>query len=242
MQKRAERYEQQMTDRSASSTVAFVLSIVWAALAVVLLACLHVVSPEYSPAWRMISEYANGHFPWVLSLMFVSYGLSILSLSYGMRKLAVTRASKIGHLLLAISGLGAASAAQFDLNQVAVHELAGALGIVCLPIGAVLTTRTLVRSEPWSEARKPLLWMANLTWIGVVLWMASFVLMVATFLHVLGSLPTSVPKEVPPGAIALVGWTNRLLVLSAWAWVAAVAWVGIRVPDRSASIVPTPTV
>lgn len=221
-----------MTDRHASSTVASVLAIVCVALAVVFLSSLHVLSPEYSPAWRMISEYANGHYPWVLSLMFVAYGLSILSLTYAIRNRATTRTSKVGLLLLAVSGVAAVSAAQFDLNQVAVHELAGILGIVCLPIGAMLVTRTLAQTEQWSYARKPLLWLANLTWISVVLWIASFVLMVATFLQVLGALPTSVPKEVPPGAIALVGWTDRLLVLSAWAWVAAVAWLAIRVPHR----------
>ena len=211
-----------------ASIVASVLAIGSAALAVMLLASLHVLSPEYSPAWRMISEYANGHYPWVLSLMFIAYGLGILSLAYAIRKQTSTRASKAGLVLLAVSGLAAASAAQFDLNQVVLHELAGILGILCLPIAAMLITPTLVKEQPWSNVRMLLLWVANLTWISVVLWMASFVLMVATFLHVLGALPTSVPKEVPPGAIALVGWTNRLLVLSAWAWVAAVAWVAIQ--------------
>ena len=229
-----------MTDRDARSNVASILAIVCAALAVVFLASLHVLSAEYSPAWRMISEYANGHYPWVLSLMFVAYGLSILSLTYAIRNQAATRASRVGLVLLAVSGVAAVSAAQFDLNQAAVHELAGILGILCLPVGAMLVTRALVRTERWSNARQPLLWMANLTWISVVLWVASFVLMVATFVHVLGALPTSVPKEVPSGAIALVGWTNRLVVLSAWAWTAAVAWVAIRVRDRSLSAQSTP--
>lgn len=224
-----------MTDRDARSYVASLLAIVGAALAAVFLAGLHVLSPEYSPAWRMISEYANGHYPWLLSLMFVAYGVSILSLAYAIRNQAATRTSRVGLALLAVSGLAAASAAEFDLNQVALHELAGILGIVCLPVGAVLVTRALVQTERWSNTRKPLLLMANLTWISVVLLMASFVLMVATFVHVLGALPTSVPEEVPSGAIALVGWTNRLVVLSAWTWVAAVAWVAIRVRDRAPS-------
>lgn len=199
------------------------LAIGFAGLALLLLASLHVLSPEYSPAWRMISEYANGRHAWVLSLMFAAYGLSILSLAYAIR----AQVGRVAVSLLAVSGIGAASAAIFDLNQVALHELAGAVGIVGLPIAAVLSTRRLVRIEPWSAARRPLLWLAHLTWITVVLWIASFALMVATFVHVLGSVPTSVPSEVPAGAIALVGWTNRLLVLSAWTWVAAVSWVGL---------------
>ncbi|HKW73441.1 MAG TPA: DUF998 domain-containing protein [Candidatus Dormibacteraeota bacterium] len=90
-----------------ASIVASVLAIGSAALAVMLLASLHVLSPEYSPAWRMISEYANGHYPWVLSLMFIAYGLGILSLAYAIRKQTSTRASKAGLVLLAVSGIAA---------------------------------------------------------------------------------------------------------------------------------------
>ena len=36
----------------------------------VLLAILHILSPEFNPAWRMVSEYANGKYAWVLSLLF----------------------------------------------------------------------------------------------------------------------------------------------------------------------------
>jgi hypothetical protein len=53
----------------------------WAAIAasgaaVALLLSLHVLSPEFSPAWRMISEYANGQYGWVLAAMFIAYGAS----------------------------------------------------------------------------------------------------------------------------------------------------------------------
>jgi len=40
------------------------------AVAFVSLAILHVVSPEFQPSWRMVSEYANGHHRWLLSVMF----------------------------------------------------------------------------------------------------------------------------------------------------------------------------
>lgn len=211
-----------------TSTVASVLAIIGAGLALVFLASLHVLSPEFSPAWRMVSEYANGHYAWVLSLMFAAYGLSVLALAYAIRTRVTGRSGTIGLVLLVVSGLGAASASVFDLNQAILHELAGAFGIVLLPIGAVLISTSLVRDEPWSRVRRPLLWLAHLTWLTVALWIATFILMVVTFVHVLGGLPTSVPKEVPAGAIALVGWTNRLLLLSFWAWVATVAWLAIR--------------
>ena len=211
-----------------ASRIGSIAAIVCAGLAMLFLIALHVLSPEYSPAWRMVSEYANGRYPWLLSLMFVAYGLSALALAFAIRGQATTRASKAGLVLLLLAGLGAASAAVFDLNQALLHELAGILGIVCLPPAAVLISRTLVRREPWSEATNIVLWAANLTWITVVLFVVSFFVMVVTFAHALGGLPSTPPKEVPAGVVALVGWTDRLLVLSAWAWITTVAWLTIR--------------
>jgi Protein of unknown function (DUF998) len=166
----------------------------------------------------------------VLSLMFAAYGMSSLALAFAIHSQIKSRGGKIGLAALAIAGMGQMAAAVFDLNQVLLHELAGVLGIVALPFGAVLISRALARTPGWLQAGKQLLWAAHLTWISVILWMASFVLMVATFLYALGgALPSEPPKELPAGVIAVVGWTNRLLVVSAWGWVTIVALHVIRV-------------
>jgi hypothetical protein len=88
--------------------------------------------------------------------------------------------------------------------------------------------------EPWAQASTAVLWTAHLTWITVVLFVVSFIVMAATFAHVLGGLPSAPPKEVPQGVVSLVGWTDRLPVLSAWAWITTVAW-GVAVRFRKAS-------
>ena len=225
----AMRTEVSTGDPARISVPAAFLAIGSAVAALALLASLHVLSPEYSPAWRMVSEYANGHFAWVLSLMFAAYGLSSLALAFAIRSQVRSRKGKIGLAALVISGIGQAAAAVFDLNQVLLHELAGVLGIVALPIGAMLISVALARTPEWANNRRQLLWAANLTWISLVLWMASFAVMVATFMHALGALPSAPPQQVPPGVFAVVGWTNRLLVVSAWAWVTIVAWIAIRV-------------
>lgn len=218
-----------------ASRIGSIAAIVCSGLALLFLAALHVLSPEYSPAWRMVSEYANGRYPWLLSLMFAAYGLSALALAYAIRGQTTTRGSKAGLVLLVLAGIGAASAAIFDLNQALLHELAGFLGIVCLPPAAVLISRTLVRLDPWAQARNAMLWASNLTWITVVLFVVSFIVMVATFAHALGGLPSAPPKEVPPGVVALVGWTDRLLVLSVWVWITTVAWLTIRSAEATSS-------
>lgn len=222
-------------DRAASERATPKISVSMACVAIaasvaafVLLLSLHVLSPEFSPAWRMISEYANGEYGWVLSLMFVAYGLGSVALAVAIRAQLSTRQGRLGLVLLTLSGIGQASAAQFDLNQAALHDLAGALGILCLPLAAMLISPTLAGTPRWAAARKPLLITANLTWVSVVIWVGTFALMIATFLQALGALPTTPPENLPAGVIALVGWTNRLVVISAWTWVATVAWQAIK--------------
>lgn len=209
------------------SVPAAYISIASAVGALGLLLSLHVLSPEYSPAWRMVSEYANGRYAWVLSLMFAAYGLATLALAWAIRSEASTRGGRVGLAFLVASGVGQAAAAVFNLNLATLHDLAGAFGIICLPIGAVLISQSLVNRPGWSAARRSLLWTAHLTWITVVLFVASFPLMMATFVQVVGSLPSTAPSELPAGVIALVGWTDRLLVLAAWGWVSVAAYHAI---------------
>ena len=37
---------------------------------------LHGLSPEFAPSWRMVSEYANGRFPWLLTVVFAGWAIA----------------------------------------------------------------------------------------------------------------------------------------------------------------------
>ena len=222
---------------SAMSVVAAWAAIAASGAALALLLSLHALSPQFSPAWRMISEYANGPYGWLLSLMFVAYGSSSIALAIAIKSLVNTRRGTLGVVFLALSGVGQLAAAQFDLNQAVLHEPAGVVGILCLPVAAVLISPGLAQTPVSAGGRKLALFAANLTWVTIVLWLASFVLMIATFLHALGGLPSTPPQELPAGVIAVVGWTNRMMVVSAWCWVVIVAWLVVRSRAR-AQIVP----
>lgn len=63
--------------------------------AVLLLAALHVLSPEFSPSWRMISEYALGHYGWMLSLMFLCSGVSCWALAVAIHSEIRTNSGKL---------------------------------------------------------------------------------------------------------------------------------------------------
>jgi hypothetical protein len=201
------------------------LTIITSLATLVSLVLLHILSPEFAPSWRMVSEYANGEFSWVLSLMFIFWALSSWALAFTLWTQVKTSTGRIGVYFLIVSGIGEAMAAAFDINH-SLHGLASFLGIGSLPIAALLISTSLVRTEGWSAAKKPLLWSAHLTWISVVLMGATFALLISTFMQSGAEMPTdsTAVTTLPDGVIALVGWANRFLILAFCAWVTITAW------------------
>ncbi|HZM09814.1 MAG TPA: DUF998 domain-containing protein [Candidatus Limnocylindrales bacterium] len=187
---------------------------------VFLLVTLHVLSPEFSPSWRMISEYAFGHYAWVLSLMFLSWGIGSWALAVALWSHVHTTAGKVGLWFLIIAGIGEAMASAFDITHPTGHGIAGLLGVIGFPVAALLLSVTLGRNETWRTARRPLLWVANLSWISVVLLLVTLAIMTMQMTRINGGhLPQHAPKSLPPGVLALDGWADRLIVLSNCAWV-----------------------
>jgi Protein of unknown function (DUF998) len=189
---------------------------VWLALlatlaTILLLLSLHLLSPEFSPSWRMISEYAFGRHAWVLSLMFVSWGVSSWALVIAIRSQVQTRAGTLGLWLLTIAGIGEAMASAFDITHPIGHGIAGLLGVIGFPIAALLLSVALGRNNTWRTARTALLWIANLSWISVVLLIVILAIMTMQMARINGGhLPQHAPKSLPPGVLALDGWADRV--------------------------------
>ena len=198
------------TARPAISLTAARLSFATGATALVLLAALHVLSPEFDPSWRMVSEYALGDYGWVLALMFLTWALSCVSLFFAIKSHIRIIAGKIGLGFLLAAAVGMSMAAIFDASH-DLHGLAAMIGIPSLPIAAMLISISLVRNPAWSSARRLLLWTANLTWI-------SLVLMVATVFIGLWQSGGEFGPDV------LAGWPNRFLVVAYCVWLITAAW------------------
>jgi hypothetical protein len=195
---------------TAISQTAARLSFAAAAMSLVLLAALHVLSPELDPSWRMVSEYASGNYGWVLALMFLSMGLSCVALFFAVKSQVQTIGGKIGLGFLLAAAVGLSMAAKFDFNH-DLHGLSAMIGIPSLPIAAMLISLSLVRNQVWSSARRSLLWTANLTWM-------SLVVMFATLFIGLSQSGGEFGPDVP------IGWPNRLLMLTYGGWLMVVAW------------------
>jgi hypothetical protein len=199
----------------------------------VLLASLHLLSPEFDPSWRMVSEYALGNYTWVLSAMFIAWGVSSWALALTIWPHVRTLAGRIGLLFLVLAGIGEAMASVFDISH-PLHSAAALIGIPSFPVAAMILGVSLSRTQEWSAARKPLLWTSNLTWISLILMAAAFGLLIATFTQAGGDM-TAPAAVLPPGVIALVGWANRLLIVAYCAWAMTVTWYALKMPSSDAS-------
>ena len=122
-----------------------------AVIVLLLLISLHILSPEFSPSWRMVSEYAYGHYGWVLSLMFLSWGISAWALAVAIWSQVRTKAGKVGLWFLVIAGTGQALASIFDITHDTGHTIAGILGIVGFPIAALLISVSLGHIDACSK-------------------------------------------------------------------------------------------
>lgn len=209
------------------------LAIIAAAATLLLLVSLHVLSPEFDPSFRMVSEYALGQCSWVLSLMFLAWGISAWALAVALWSQVKNKAGKVGLWFLVIAGIGEVMASVFDITHDLGHSIAGVLGIGGFPIAAVLLSISLGRTQAWRGARSPLLWIANLNWISVVLLVATLVLMTVQFVQIYGGqLPQHAPTRLPAGILGVDGWADRLIVLSNCLWVCIAARHAVKLADR----------
>ncbi len=211
------------------SSTSSLLAIGMSVAVLVLLVILHSLSPEFNPAWRMVSEYANGKYPMILSAMFFLWGAASWALAYTLWPHVQTTAGKIGLVFLILAGVGEAMAAVFDINH-KLHGLSAMIGIPSLSIAAMLISVALIRTESWAIARTSLLWTANLTWVSILLMAIAFAVMMATYAQAGGDMSANaeVVTTLPDGVIALVGWANRFLIVVYCAWVMTVAWQALK--------------
>jgi hypothetical protein len=212
-----------VTDTSTISAPAARVAIAAAGAVLLLLASLHVLSPEFDPSWRVVSEYANGRYGWVLSLMFAFWALSSWALAVTVWSQVNGIGGKIALGFLIAAGVGESMASVFDINH-PFHNLAGMLGVLSLPIAAMMISVRLGHTQAWSAAKNVLLWTANLTWVSPVLMVAALIIMIRGY--------TWPGNKMNADVIAVVGWANRLLVVVYCVWVVAVARQALQLRRR----------
>jgi hypothetical membrane protein len=211
------------------------LALITTTAALLLLASLHFLSPEFDPSWRMISEYAFGHHASVMALMFLCWGVGAWALALALRSEVCCRTGRTGLVFLVIAGMGEALASVYDANHEVGHGIAGFLGVLGFPVAAMLLTVALRGRADWQPVGRTLFRLASLCWISVVLLIASLAVMTMQMFKATGGhLPQHAPKILPPGVLPLAGWADRLIVVSYCAWVLVAAWHAIRLRRATA--------
>jgi hypothetical protein len=203
-----------VTQLAAIPRPAALMAMAAAALTVLLLATLHVLSPEFDPSRRVVSEYANGRYGWVLSLMFASWAISSWSLAVALWSQLKGIGGKVAVSFLVAAGVGEGMASFCDINH-PWHNLAGMIGVLSLPIAAMGISLNLAGVDEWMRAKRVLLVTANLTWLSLLL------MVIALF-----ALVTR--RRITPPGIEMIGWTNRAVVVAYCVWVATVAWQALK--------------
>jgi hypothetical protein len=209
------------------------LIIAGSALSLLCLLLLHFVSPEFSPGWRMISEYALGKYKWLLTSFFVLWGISSVLTALLLWNNVTAWWAMLGVVLIFISGIGAIMGGLFDLNH-KLHGTAFAIGVPTLPVGALLVSYHLVKSAWWAGYKMPILLSAHATWITIVLMAVTMMLLFSGFKNAGIPLGPNVepPKALPQGVIGINGYANRLLVVCFIAWILVVAGVYLKRPSN----------
>ena len=204
--------------------VAATIAIGAAAASAISLLALHVLSPEFDPSWRMISEYANGQYGWLLTVLFVTWAVASWALAVAVMPIWATWLGRFGLLFLVFAGVGEMMGGIFDLNH-RLHGMAFAIGVPSLTLAAVLVTLALRRNGVDIP-----MWPAHLSWISFVLMAVSMALFIASLARV-GidvAAQTGPLAQLPEGVTAYNGWANRLLVGASYLWLIAAARLVLR--------------
>jgi len=185
------------------------------ALSLLCFLTLHFVSPEFKPGWRMVSEYALGKNKWLLTLFFVSWGISTMFAGYLYFNITTSGWAVFGAVLIFISGVGGIMGGLFDLKH-KLHGLSFAIGVPTVPIGALLVAYNLVNQSQWQDHKNELLISAHSTWISLLLMAVSMGVFFSGLKK--AGIPFGPDQEpftqIPEGVIAIHGYANRLLVLA----------------------------
>ena len=194
------------------------------ALAVAFLAILfslHLIKPEFDPSWRLISEYEVGRFGWLMTLAFVCWGGSVLTLQQAIRTSMRTTSGRIGRWWLGLIGVAMMGAGVFrttasdnpNITTSAVLHLAfAAIVVLTFPLAASLVAGTLTRDPNWVAVRRRLVWATILVWCSLLAFFAWS--MVADMIH---------PTAGGFSPQLRLGWPNRFLAVAYSVWLIVVA-------------------
>lgn len=133
---------------STQSPTALTKVVTYATFAVAcLLLLLHVIEPEFDPTWRMVSEYANGEYGFLMRLTFLLTAVGTFSVALMLKRIKESKLAKAAAVSFFISTVGIILAASFNQDPLTskemtfagnMHAVSTLLGIPGFAIGSLL--------------------------------------------------------------------------------------------------------
>lgn len=198
----------------------------WCALVFLLiLASLHFIKAEIDPSWNFISEYQVGKAGWMMSLAFASLALSCIFLCIALWPQLKNIVGIIGLLLLLISATGMIIAAIFKTDALntspelitehgKLHQLGAMLDSI--PFASILISFSLVRKyESWKRSKSIIIWATVAVWLGLLVF--------------IGTMAALFPTDGKFGPAVLLGWQNRIMIITQCLWLAIIARQAVRI-------------
>jgi hypothetical protein len=208
------------------------VSLVFAAIFLIILFLLHFLKRELDPSWRMISEYEIGRFGWMMRLAFFSWGVSVFAMLITIWPTLQPISGTISRWWFVLIVIALFGAGIFKTNPITentpnrvntIHTICGAIVILTFPIAATLAVRSLLHNPLWSASQGQLIFGTVLAWVGVVAYFASIIIS--------GIINPSVvknPSAEKDGPHVYQGWPNRFMVVTYIIWLIIVAETALR--------------
>ncbi len=204
-----------MLINTSSSFIAARFTLAASAVTLLALVSLHVLSPEITPSWHMVSEYAFGEYGGLLSAFFFAWGAAYLALAFTMLPFTQGWLARLALLLLVITGIGAVMGGLFDIRH-PLHGLAFGIGVPFLPIATFILGRYL--PHHYTLAKPKLMGVVrHAPWVSLVLMGIAMVVFINALKAAGAFHPEGVPHlwaSLPDGIPKVVGYFNRLLIVA----------------------------
>jgi hypothetical protein len=193
-------------------------SLYTSAIFIVLLTSLHFIEPEFDPSWNFISEYEIGKFGWVMQLAFLSLGLSCIFFVIGTWNY-LNIIGKIGLVIMIITSFGMLLGGIFKTDPLnTIPELQTQAGKIHqygamldqFPFAIIFITISLFIKRELKINKWFLIIAFIMVWIGFILFV--------------GSVKSQFPNDGKFGPEVLVGWQNRLMIITQAFWLLLISW------------------
>lgn len=211
-------------------------AILWPATAIaailasiLLILVLHVLKPDYDPAWRFLSEYSIGEFGFVMQAAFVAMAMACSAVAASLWRHASTLPAKAGLVLHWAVGLSLVGAAIFVGDPVTaepsqltshgmVHGICASVGIPAVPVAALAVAYGMTMRGTLDRKR------LSIAAFAVVIGVVSMFIYIAILMSGGGKI----------GPSDYTGWANRIVVAAFdWWWISAAVFA-IRLNRREA--------